>query len=259
MHSYYSDGAYSPGQLVRKFVDEEYDILALTDHDGIEGVKEFLAACEAAKVRGVSGVEFSTSHILDGVDYEIHLLGYHFDPDNEEFLEVCRDLKQRRHDRNVRLIEKLNEMGYELSLEELESQSKGKYVGKPNIARLMASKGYISKPKEAFSKTILESPEVKSIRKKKLTTEEAIGLINRAEGQAFVAHPAKIKELPERGTDEFWTAFEKLLKDLRQKGLKGLECIYPVHTPEEEFRFIQLAGKYHLHISSGTDFHGEDL
>ena len=106
---------------------------------------------------------------------------------------------------------------------------------------------------------LLETPEIKAIRKEKLPTEEAIKLIAKAGGQAFVAHPAKIKELGERGTEEFWNNFEKLIKDLKSKGLKGLECIYPVHTEEEEFRFIQLAGKYHLHISSGTDFHSEDL
>ena len=258
MHSYYSDGVLSPGQLVKKFKEEGYDVIALTDHDGIEGVKEFLAACEAAGVQGVSGIEFSTSHILDGVNHEIHLLGYHFNPDNEEFKEVCADLKRRRHERNVKLIAKLNEKGYELDIDDLESQSKGKYVGKPNIARVLVSRGYFSYPREVFDK-LLETPEIKAIRKEKLPTEEAIKLIAKAGGQAFVAHPAKIKELGERGTEEFWNNFEKLIKDLKSKGLKGLECIYPVHTEEEEFRFIQLAGKYHLHISSGTDFHSEDL
>ena len=187
MHSYYSDGALSPGQLVRKFCDEEYDVISLTDHDGIDGVREFLAACEAAGVRGVSGVEFSTNHYLNGKQYEIHLLGYNFDPDDEKMISVCRDLRQKRHDRNVRLLAKLREMGYDIDLEEVEAQSRGKYVGKPNIARTMVSKGYIKAPKEAFSKDILESPEIKAIRKEKLTTEEAIRVITEAGGIRRVA------------------------------------------------------------------------
>jgi predicted metal-dependent phosphoesterase TrpH len=258
MHSCYSDGALTPAQLVRKFVDEEYDIIALTDHDGIGGVKEFLAACEAAKVQGVAGVEFSTSHEFKGKNLEIHLLGYRFDPDNEELIEATELLKKRRHDRNVKLLAKLNEMGYEMNLEELESQSKGKYVGKPNIARLMTEKGYVSSPREAFDK-ILETPEIRSIRKEKMTTEEAIGLVLRAGGQPFVAHPGKIRDLGERESEEFWSNFEELLKELKKAGLKGLECIYPAHSENEEYRFIQLAGKYHLHISSGTDYHSDDL
>ena len=258
MHSYYSDGVLSPGQLVRKFAGEEYDVMSLTDHDGIEGVKEFLAACEAAGVKGISGIEFSTCHEYDGSVHEVHVLGYNFDPDDEEFRDLCADLKKRRRDRNVRLIAKLNELGYDISLEEIESQSKGRYAGKPNIARSLVSKGYFGTPKEVFEK-LMDTPEIEAIKKEDLTAEEAIKAISKAGGQAFVAHPAKIKTLGERDTAEFWKNFEKLLKDLRSKGLKGLECFYPEHTDEEEFRFIQLAGKYHLHISSGTDYHGDDL
>lgn len=190
MHSYYSDGALSPAQLVRKFTDEEYDIIALTDLECIDGVKEFMAACEAVKIKGVTGIEFSTSHNLNGKDYSLHLLGYNFDPDNELMIGTCRDLKAG---------------------------------------------------------------------KMKLSTEEAIRIITQAGGQAFVAHPGKIREIDGRGTEAFWQEFEKLIKDLKIKGLKGLECIYPDHTDEEEYRFIQLAGKYHLHISQGTDYHGDDM
>lgn len=258
MHSYYSDGALTPGQLVGKFAEEGYDVIALTDHDGIDGVKEFMAACEATKIKGVSGIEFSTSHEFGGKKIDIHLLGYNFDPDNEELVNKTKELREKRHDRNVRLIAKLREMGYDLDLDEIESQSKGKYVGKPNIARVMTRKGYVSSPREAFDK-VLDTPEISSIKKEKLTTEEAIALVGRAGGQAFMAHPAKIKGIGQRGTEEYWTNFEHLLKELKIKGLKGLECIYPVHTEEEEFRFIELAGKYHLHISSGTDFHSDDL
>ena len=101
MHSCYSDGALTPAQLVRKFVDEEYDIIALTDHDGIGGVKEFLAACEAAKVQGVAGVEFSTSHEFKGKNLEIHLLGYRFDPDR--ISRARPDTGHHRHDRQHRI------------------------------------------------------------------------------------------------------------------------------------------------------------
>ena len=93
----------------------------------------------------------------------------------------------------------------------------------------------------------------------KLSTEDAIKVISAAGGQAFLADPAKIEELGERGSADYWKNLEMILKDLKKKGLKGLECITPGHTEEEEFRFVQLAGKYHLHISSGTDFHSDDL
>ncbi|MCR5182937.1 MAG: PHP domain-containing protein [Clostridia bacterium] len=260
MHSYYSDGAYSPEELVRKHCDEEYDVIALTDHDGIEGIREFLESCESHGIRGVTGIEFSTELELDGKEYELHILGYGFDPENAELKETCSRLRVLRHERNEKLFAALNELGFCLDLEEIEERSKGRYVGKPDIARELVRKGILSEPKEAFTEKVFERPEIKAIRKVKLSSEEAIRLITGAGGTAFLAHPAKIRELGEkRGSEEFFEEIERILTALRKVGLKGLECIYPEHTEEERFRFIQLAGKYHLHISSGTDFHGDDM
>ncbi len=192
MHSHYSDGVLSPGQLVRKFAQEEYDVIALTDHDTINGIKEFLAACEAAGIKGITGIEFTTEHVMEDMKCSVYLLGYNFDPDDSGMIKVCGELKSAED-------------------------------------------------------------------RVKLSTEDAIKVISAAGGQAFLADPAKIEELGERGSAEYWKNLEMILKDLKKKGLKGLECITPGHTEEEEFRFVQLAGKYHLHISSGTDFHSDDL
>ena len=194
MHSHYSDGALSPGQLVRKFAQEEYDVIALTDHGTINGIKEFLAACEAAGIKGIPGIEFNTEHVLEDLKCSVYLLGYNFDPDDDDLIKLCGELK---------------------------------------------------------GKTAEDRTD--------LSTEDAIKVISAAGGQAFLADPAKIEELGERDSDEYWKNLEILLKDLKKKGLKGLECITPGHSDEEEFRFVQLAGKYHLHISSGTDFHSDDL
>lgn len=260
MHSYYSDGVLSPRALAKRFCDEEYDVIALTDHDGIDGVEEFLESCEELGIRGVTGIEFSTELELDGTAYELHILGYNFDPKNEELNSVCSELRNRRHERNVRLVDALNELGFGLDLEELERRSKGGYVGKPDIARELVRRGILSEPKEAFTEKVFERPEIKAIRKEKLSSGEAIRLIRGAGGTAFLAHPAKIKEIKgKRGSEEFFEELERILIALRKLGLGGLECIYPVNTEEEQFRFIQLAGKYHLHISSGTDFHGDDM
>ncbi|MBQ7703534.1 MAG: PHP domain-containing protein [Firmicutes bacterium] len=260
MHSYYSDGAYSPEALAKKFADEEYDVIALTDHDGIDGLKEFLESCEKLGIRGVTGIELATELILDGKSYGLHILGYGFDPENEDLKSVCRELRILRHERNERLCSALNELGYDLDLEEMEQRSVGGYIGKPDIARELVRKGALSEPKEAFTEKVFERPEISAIRKKKLSAEEAIKLIRGAGGTAFLAHPAKIRELRDkRGSEEFFGELQGILKALRQLGLRGLECIYPANTEEEQFRFIQMAGKYHLHISSGTDFHGDDM
>ena len=260
MHSYYSDGAYSPEALAKKFADEEYDVIALPDHDGIDGLGEFLESCGKLGIRGVTGIEISTKLELEDKDYELHILGYNFDPGNEELRSVLKTLRDRRRERNVRLVDALNKLGYELDLSEIEKRSVGGYVGKPDIARELVRKGFLSEPLEAFTEKVFERPEIKAIRKEKLSAGEAIRLIRGAGGTAFLAHPAKIRELKgKRGSEEFFVELEGIVSALKKLGLGGLECIYPVNTEEEQFRFIQMAGKYHLHISSGTDFHGDDM
>ncbi len=285
MHSYYSDGTMSPVDLVKKYKDAEYDIISLTDHDGIDGLKEASIAAEALEIKFITGIELSTEHRFMGredisensegsrgsgnepqdsenraeLKVGIHLLGYSFDPENEALTEKLKEMKANRRERNVKLVEKLNEMGYELDLAELEKQSKGGYVGKPNIARVLAEKGYIEDYNEAFEEgKILESPEIKEIRKKKLPTEEAINLVSNAGGMAVIAHPAKIRGMGERGSEVFWENMDTLIKELKKAGLKGVECYHPNHSEEESWRLFKIASKYHLHVTEGSDFHGKE-
>ena len=253
IHSYYSDGTMSPVELVRKYHDEEYAIISITDHDGIDGVKEALTAGEALRIQVITGVEFSTEY--EG--HEIHLLGYRFDPDNVALKDKLTELKAERRARNIRLVAKLSEMGYDISMEELEKSAPKGYVGKPVIARLMVEKGYIPTVSAAFKPgRILESEEIKAIKRKKMNIIDAIELINGAGGMAVIAHPGKIKSLGEKGTVEYREALDGLIKDLKKAGLKGIECFHPAHSEEEKMNFVNLAAKYHLHITEGSDYHG---
>ena len=272
MHSYYSDGTMSPVDLVKKYKDAKYDIISITDHDGIDGLKEAAIAAEALEIKFITGVELSTEHKFRGLRVGageaenteelrvgIHLLGYDFEPENRELTEKLKEMKENRRERNARLLKKLNEMGYDIDLEELEKQSKGGYVGKPNIARLLAVKGYINDYNEAFEKgKLLESPEIKEIHKKKLPTEEAINLISNAGGMAVIAHPAKIRGIGERGSERFWDNMAMLIKSLKEVGLKGVECYHPSHSEEESWKLFQIASGEHLHVTEGSDFHGEE-
>ena len=257
IHSHYSDGKLSPGEIAGRYHDMDYDIIALTDHDGIDGLKEFFAACEAVKIKGVPGIELSTYHEFEGKTYKLHLLGYGFDCENRRLNEVCDDLKEKRKRRNEKLIEELNLMGIEISPEEVLKHSKEGYIGKPNIARVLINKGYAGDMAEAFGEKLLGSERIRNIKKEKLSAVEAIDLITEAGGMPVLAHPGKIKNMPPREGDEFFAEFEKLARDLRLKGLKGIECIYPDHSSDEEFRFINISSKLHLHITEGSDYHGE--
>ena len=105
---------------------------------------------------------------------------------------------------------------------------------------------------------LFESPQVKAIRKTKMKTTEAIALLLQAGGMPVLAHPGKIRGIGARDSAAYWTNFAVLLRELKKVGLKGLECFYPTHSETEVFRFVELAGKLHLHMTEGSDFHGEE-
>ena len=178
IHSCYSDGTMTPVELVRKYKDAEYDIISITDHDGIGGLKEASIAAETLKIKFIPGVEISTEHHFEGEGEEgpelikigIHMLGYDFDPEDEVLRETLDKFREYRKQRNQKLGQKLKEMGYDIDMAQLESRSAGGYVGKPNIARELARKGYIRDFADAFEPgRLLESPEIKSIHKDKIS------------------------------------------------------------------------------------------
>lgn len=255
VHTSYSDGRAKPMDILKRAKELEYDMISITDHDGIDGIKEALIAGEALEIKVIPGVELATV-TEDGV--ELHILGYYFDPDHPHLNEVLEDLKVKRNDRNEKLVAVLNEMGYDLNMDDLRKVQPNNYIGKPVIARALVEKGYIDNPKEAFEPgKFLESPEAKAVKKDKLQAEDAIALIKEAGGIAVLAHPIQIKGIGERGSEEFYNNLDKILRPLKKKGLGGLECYHPDQNEEQSMKFITFAEKYHLHITRGSDFHGE--
>lgn len=254
IHSWFSDGTMGPSAIVDRYAGSDYDLIAITDHEVLGDVEEAIELGEGRNIRVLQGIELATMN--DGI--ELHILGYYFDTENEELNDALERLAEIRAERNEKMLAALNEMGYELTKKDLKQRKSQVYIGKPNFARALVNKGYIKEVSEAFEPgKFLESPEIKAIPHEKLTTEEAIKLITNAGGIAVLAHPCKIKGLGERGSAEFKKAFQLMTKELKVKGLKGMECIYPEHTPEEEFFFVNTAAKFHLHITEGTDFHGD--
>jgi hypothetical protein len=243
----------SPQEIVEKYTKEEYGIIAITDHEVIEGIKPTEELGKKDNLRVIPGIELATVH--KGI--ELHILGYYIDIENQHLKDEVEKLAEFRRIRNEKLLLTLQNMGYHIKEEDLIQRPEQTYIGKPNFARALIKKGYINTVAEAFEPgKFLESEEIKAIKREKPTTEDAIKLINEAGGIAVLAHPYRIKGLGERGSQQFKENFEELLRELKKAGLKGLECVYPRHTDEERLFFISLASKYHLHITEGSDFHG---
>ncbi len=257
IHTSYSDGRATPVEIVKKAKELDYDMIAITDHDGVEGIREALIAGEAAELKVIPGIELATE-TEEGIG--LHILGYHIDIENAHFNAVLAALRERRDARNHKLVQVLNDMGYDISMEDLQKQQPNGYIGKPVIARALEAKGYVSYFKDAFKDgQFLGSPEAKKVKKEKVLASEAIELIKEAGGIAVLAHPIQTRGIGEKDSEEFYENIEIIIKRLKTQGLKGLECYHPDQNHEQTMRFIGLAEKYHLHITRGSDFHGKDF
>ena len=256
MHSCYSDGSMEPRELVARYAQNGYSIVALTDHDTVLGVPEMVQAGSEYGILVVPGIELSTESD-NGV--EMHILGYGMDIEYPAFSKKLQELMEKRQERNLRLIEYFCHAGYQVTEEELLCGKKGGYIGKPDFARAFARKGYVQKPKDAFAPGVfLESAGAAAIKKVKLLPEEAVSLIVAAGGMAAIAHPMKIKALWPKDAG-FLERLEPEVVRLAGFGLGALECVHRDHTEEQARMLEALAAKLGLVATGGSDFHGDDM
>lgn len=242
-HSTASDGTLTPSELAAQAASLSLEAVALTDHDTISGIDEFLAACKEHALEGVAGIEIS-AHFKNR---SLHLLGYYIDPHSAALTLQTTDLVEARDERNLQMIKKLNALGFAITLEEVQRVA-GDVVGRPHIAQILQAKGYVRSHQEAFG-LYLGATGKAYVPKERLTPEEAIDLILVAGGLPVVAHPGT---LPLRGERDF----RALLSQLKAKGLAGVEAFYPEHTLEERFMLASLADQLGLVATGGSDFHG---
>ena len=240
-HSYISDGTLSPAELVQEAHKSGLTALALTDHDATFGCTE--AADEAARlgIKLIPGVEISAADF-----HELHILGLGIDINSEGLKVEMEKCAKSRRERVYKICDVLKEMGIVLDPENIIRSAKYS-VGKPHIAIEIARMGYAKDKDEAYDK-YLKTPEVKAVKKYKISCKTAAKLIHEAGGKVVLAHPHKI-ELEGISLEEFIRDFE---------GLDGIEAFYSEHTHEQAKELLEYAEKYNLLISCGSDFHGSN-
>ena len=233
----------------------DYDIIAITDHDNADGIAEAAIAAEAVGIQFIPGIEIA---VVTEEGTGLHMLGYHIDIENEELKDFLAQMIERRRERNVQLFRTLQEMGYDISEDDIEV-GKNHFIGKPLIARALLRKGYIKEERQAYGRDILGSARCRAVRKVKPLAKDAIKVITDAGGTPVLAHPIQTRGIGRPGSEEFFTNIEKIIRRLKHQGLKGLECFHPDQNFEQSMRFVEMAEKYHLHITRGSDFHGKDF
>jgi len=243
-HSTASDGQYPPAELAKLVKDRGIEVWALTDHDNIDGWDEAVRAGQALGITVLRGVELSADDYLN-----LHILGYAFPKDAPVLKRATEALKKGRDNRKYRIRDFLRTKGLEIPLDEVDREAAGGAVGRPHFAKVMLRHGYVTTRKEAFDR-YLDTPEFQEIEKgTKPSAQQCVERIKAAGGKASLAHPYQIVRNGE--------GLDSLVKRLKGYGLDAIECCYPIHTPGQTAEYLAIARKYGLHVTGGSDFHGE--
>lgn len=243
MHSIASDGTLTPTELAEEAKIRGLKVMALTDHDTLDGVKEAKKRAEELGIEFICGIEFSTEY--NGG--EVHILGYFLDANNTQLLELLEKLKNERIERTKKILKKLEKYRCYITMEELQKEVKGDLISRSHIANAMLAKGFVYSKAEAF-KIYLRTGGLASEPKKELNALEAVNFIKKIGGVASLAHP-KLTGLS-GGT------LEKLVILLKEQGLDALEVYYPEQSEKETEIYKKLCDKHGLLYTGGSDFHG---
>ena len=244
-HSVYSDGTFTPAELIAGAQQAGLSAIALTDHNTVAGLPDFLQAAENSGVEPVPGVEFST----DYGDIELHILALDVKPEHYATItQLLEDAARRKEESNISLVENLNRAGYAISYEEIKGKTPNGQVNRAHIAAELTEKGYTADRQEAFKKLL--SPKRGYYQPPvRIGSYEAIRFIKSLGAIAVLAHP--FLNLDEQGLRAF-------LPEAVACGLGGMETAYSKYTPETTLLAEQIAGEFGLKNSGGSDFHGEN-
>ena len=249
IHSTASDGSFTPAEILDHAQKLNLAAIAITDHDSIDGSREALRIGIPSSINFLTGVEISAAHppFFPGSG-SFHILGYDIRLDNRDLNQALSKLQDARKNRNPAILKLLNKLGFKISLEEVKQEAGEGQLGRPHIAYAMVKKGYVASITEAFDKYLGNNGPA-YVDKYRIECEQAITIIRAAGGVPVLAHPALLNIENDQ-------KFDVLLQDLMKIGLAGIEVYYPGHSPRQIRQYTELAGKYGLLMTGGTDFHG---
>ncbi len=235
-HSTYSDGSYTPEELVALAKELGLDGLALTDHDTFDGLKDLEAAASLVSLPVFSGAEFSSRW----GDISLHILAYAFDPENQALKEHTESQKKKREERIEAIIQLLKKHGIFISREEIPKI--GTTIGRPHLAEALVRRGFVSSRQEAFRIYLGEKGKC-FVPAPSPTAEEIIDKIHQAKGVAIIAHPHLFPQ-------------KNKLENLFKLPFDGIEGSYAKMGFEQNSIYIKHGKKRDWIITGGSDFHG---
>ena len=238
IHSIYSDGNFSPEKIIKIADEAGLKAISITDHDNLESIDHIQKIDREYAVEIVPGVEISARHD----NYELHILGYFFDYQDEELNRYIDYFKDERKIRAQKIIKNLNRTGINIKYEAILEKAFPGSIGRPHIANVMVEQGFTSNYQEAFQYFIGDTCSC-NVLKVKISPKDAIKLITNAGGLSFLAHP---------GVD----FIEDRIAELVGLGLTGIEIYHPRHNKFQVSFLKTLSEKFNLLECGGSDCHG---
>ena len=240
IHSNASDGRFSPKEIVHQAIEQGLNVIAITDHDSVDGIASALAAAKSfSALKVIPGIELST----DVPQGEIHVLGYFIDYTNLEFQATLDELRNSRLHRAQGMVTKLKNLGVHIDWNRVQEIAGTGSIGRPHIAQAMLEKGYINSIKEAFAKYISRDGPA-YVEREKMTPIEAVEIILKFNGLPVLAHPFTASNP------------EITIAELKTAGLIGIEVYYNGYTNDEISELISYTDRYSLIATGGSDYHG---
>ena len=251
-HTNYSDGDLSPDELIRLAIDRRIGTLAITDHDTLMGIKNVNRNSKLIKDSGIkviNGIEL-TAKVDVG---KMHILGYDIDLDNVDLNNKMGILRDNSINSVLSIMEQIKrDYGIIFKYEDIKSLVNANHnLGRPALAKLCIKYGYASSVKEAFDKYLIDAYNKTRSTTKGISYQECLDLITNSGGIPVLAHPKSL-ELSEK-------EFLILLRNMIDCGLRGIEVYHSSHSKEEMDYYLEIANKYNLLVSGGSDFHGKSV
>lgn len=244
-HTTASDGIKTPSGLIDYAIEKNVGILAVTDHDTVSGLEEAVNYAADKDIVLIPGIEFS-------IDYQggsFHLVGLYIDHNYKPLIDKTVHLQDVRDRRIYRIIEDLERHGIEIPVEEVMLESAGGAIGRPHVARVLLKHGYANNINEVFKKYLVKG-KPGYVKKERIKLEEAVSLIKGAGGLSIIAHPVSLNYRD-------MTQFENILKGFIDFEVDGIEAYSSMHKTSEISSFLELADRYKLIVSGGSDYHGD--
>lgn len=239
LHSNFSDGTYTPEQVVMQARLHGLSVIALTDHDTIEGCDRAEKACAAGGLEFIPGTELTAEQEGE----EIHILGYLMDVGNRLLLDEIAKFQAVRQNRIREMVARLNGLEVPLTSDEVFALANCRAPGRPHVARALVQGGHCASLDEAFER-FLKKNRPAWVPKFKMSAEKAIALIHQAGGVAVMAHPGLSRA-------------DHVIPEMIENGLDGLECFHTKHSTSTAEHYLQMADEFDLLVTGGSDCHGQ--